>query len=1503
MTSSLTPRDAVSTQLVAGMPASASNTELISEYGAPQTPCQEPPVLKDGKPVPCSWTAAQLRDALFDERHDVIFLAGHFSSNEALAADFTTRLNVSELAASSVDLTNSLVFSNGCHSGYNLVDGAAITGVTEPLDWAQAFARKGATLIAGTGYQYGDTDFLEYSERIYAEFAHQLRVGTGPVAVGDALVAAKLFYMSTTQSLSGLHEKSVLEAALFGLPMFKVNMTGTRDTSPGSGPESLTLTDPVGGLSWADLDATPSTQQHNKPLDVLDVNGATTGSVMTTWFSGKDDVSLNPGDPVLPLDVRNVTKTGKVLRGVVFLGGSYTDKSDVTVSGTTYPVVPLTATAGTELGGTHLAFGSPTFYPERPWSVNYFDELAGGSTNLLLTPAQHRVEVPGDSSALLRLYSNLDLRLYYLDASVAPDAPVSTALAPSISGVKGTVNGNSVTFQANVIGDPTSGGALAAWITYTLGPDSSGNGTWTSVPLNPPGDASNVWTSAPVSISNLVPGKLRFMAQAASKGGAVAIDTNFGQYYGVSTPTVTSSLALALSPDQAAYGTSTQATATLTPAVEGRTITFRLGSATRTANTNGSGVAVVTLPLQVTPGAYTATASFAGDETHVASSATFAFIVDKIDTATEISHDPAYPLQAGAESGVKAVVTDGNGDPLAFRTLFFVVATYPEGTDGYTVTRLTDGTGTAYLGPIPTPFAGGRDYAINAYYASPFSSVPDASEVDTTDLVFEGSSARLPVSGGVTIEKGDQTITFDPIPPKTFGDAPFAVSATASSGLPVSLSSSTPLTCTVSGSLVTLLAAGDCTITASQAGDDTWKPAESVSQTVSAAKAAAVVTLDCATGGPFTYTGLPQTPCTASATDGVGNPITVSIDITYNGDPSALGAGDYPVVATVDDLNYQGQATDSVTVGKATLTVTPDDQSITAGSDVPPTSFYTFAVTGFVNETDATAPDYVAPTCASEYATTTSGGSSLPITCSAGSADNYTFDTTATATLTVTRGAQATLAITGPTSATYGGADQAITTSGGSGTGAVTFDAGSSTACSIVAGKLHVVTATGTCTITATKAGDASYLPTTSAPFDVTINKASTSITTLSVVAIAPNPTAQFSDTVTLRAEVSPAIDGTVSFQLNGNPSTPVTATVSAGVAQATLRLDASIIPNGAGTYALSATFTPTGGNYASSTLSQDVPIQREGQQAGGQPDGSSRIDYTGDQYVVVGSAPTLRAALLQSRPPESTDTELVDFSTNQVEVVFTVYPAGCPTPTACPTAAWTSAAQQIAADGTASVAPPADTLREGAYIVVVAANANGYILPLVATSALVVSSTGNTYISGGGFVTTDSTANTENTRGHFAFNSSKSSGTVEGSAVYVYRMRIDVATGSKCTAIGPTLFAGCRDVDVIIRSMTQTTLNAGQKGYLTGKVTVQYLDAADPTKRYAAFEYSGGDFRLDIVDNSQAGTPSAFGLTAYKSNGKTVFHEASTGSIKQTGIKSVTNTVIIGGGYISSHP
>jgi hypothetical protein len=76
--------------------------------------------------------------------------------------------------------------------------------------------------------------------------------------------------------------------------------------------------------------------------------------------------------------------------------------------------------------------------------------------------------------------------------------------------------------------------------------------------------------------------------------------------------------------------------------------------------------------------------------------------------------------------------------------------------------------------------------------------------------------------------KQDQAISFAPLADKIFGEPPFAVNATASSGLPVAFTASGP--CSVSGSTVTLNGAGICTITAAQSGNDSYNAAPNVSQ-------------------------------------------------------------------------------------------------------------------------------------------------------------------------------------------------------------------------------------------------------------------------------------------------------------------------------------------------------------------------------------------------------------------------------------------------------------------------------------------------------------------------------------------------------------------------------------------------------------------------------------------------------------------------------------------------
>ena len=102
---------------------------------------------------------------------------------------------------------NTLVLSAGCHSGYNIVDGAA-AGVDQPSTGRQRMAQQHAVLIGGTGYQYGDTDFLEYSERLYLDIARRLHEGPGRPATRagrrrQALALAKQDYLAGLGTLDG----------------------------------------------------------------------------------------------------------------------------------------------------------------------------------------------------------------------------------------------------------------------------------------------------------------------------------------------------------------------------------------------------------------------------------------------------------------------------------------------------------------------------------------------------------------------------------------------------------------------------------------------------------------------------------------------------------------------------------------------------------------------------------------------------------------------------------------------------------------------------------------------------------------------------------------------------------------------------------------------------------------------------------------------------------------------------------------------------------------------------------------------------------------------------------------------------------------------------------------------------------------------------------------------------------------------------------------------------
>lgn len=101
----------------------------------------------------------------------------------------------------------------------------------------------------------------------------------------------------------------------------------------------------------------------------------------------------------------------------------------------------------------------------------------------------------------------------------------------------------------------------------------------------------------------------------------------------------------------------------------------------------------------------------------------------------------------------------------------------------------------------------------------------------------------------IAVSQGAQTISFPSITTQTLGTTPPALSATASSGLPVSYTSTSTSVCTVSGSTLTLVAVGNCSITANQAGNAAYAAASPAAQTFAVVAASAPTPTPTSSGG------------------------------------------------------------------------------------------------------------------------------------------------------------------------------------------------------------------------------------------------------------------------------------------------------------------------------------------------------------------------------------------------------------------------------------------------------------------------------------------------------------------------------------------------------------------------------------------------------------------------------------------------------------------------------
>lgn len=157
------------------------------------------------------------------------------------------------------------------------------------------------------------------------------------------------------------------------------------------------------------------------------------------------------------------------------------------------------------------------------------------------------------------------------------------------------------------------------------------------------------------------------------------------------------------------------------------------------------------------------------------------------------------------------------------------------------------------------------------------------------------------------------SIYFDgPASTYIYGDPSIKLVAKASSGLPVQLSVDGPAS--YDGQNLTFNGAGQVTITASQAGDADYEAAVPLTRVLTVEKAVATVSI---ANTAHVYDGNPK------AATYLTTPSGLNVILTYNGSSSVPAqAGAYALLANIDNVNYIGSVTGTLTIAKGTQTIT-----------------------------------------------------------------------------------------------------------------------------------------------------------------------------------------------------------------------------------------------------------------------------------------------------------------------------------------------------------------------------------------------------------------------------------------------------------------------------------------------------------------------------------------------------------------------------------------------------
>ncbi|HZI18503.1 MAG TPA: MBG domain-containing protein [Pyrinomonadaceae bacterium] len=489
--------------------------------------------------------------------------------------------------------------------------------------------------------------------------------------------------------------------------------------------------------------------------------------------------------------------------------------------------------------------------------------------------------------------------------------------------------------------------------------------------VGPNGTASTFFTTSGASLSQFNGFRyLRYRAHLSTTNSAVTPTLNDVTvcYQNGALPET----GFATSPAMGTYGGATTLTATLTSngaPVAGKLVTFTLNGANfagNAATTNASGVATLSNAslAGINAGSYPAGVgvSFAGDSTHAGSQGSNSLTVGKAAPtvnwanpaginygtplgASQLNATASVPGSFAYSPAAGAVLGAGEGQALRVEFTPADSANYNTASREVSInvskaglTVKADDKSRAYGATNPaltyaiTGFVNGDTQATattgepsvstNAVTASPAGAYPISAAAGT---LASGNYAFTFAGGTLTVTKAGQTITFDSLGAKTYGDGDFALSAAASSGLPVGFAAGG--NCTISGATLRVGGAGPCTVTATQPGDANYEAATPVERSFQINKAGTTTVVTIADA---VYSGAPH-GATAGVTGagGFSQPLVVTYagrnGTTYG--PSAdapTNAGEYTASATYaggDNHEGSGDSRDFV-ISKAAAAIT-----------------------------------------------------------------------------------------------------------------------------------------------------------------------------------------------------------------------------------------------------------------------------------------------------------------------------------------------------------------------------------------------------------------------------------------------------------------------------------------------------------------------------------------------------------------------------------------------------